>query len=74
MVRPRFPHQPCLGRLANTSVSALVLTRAVNPITKTNWEGTGVDPDVKVAAYQALDVASKLAADRIRNSPAGKQQ
>jgi len=25
MVRPRFPHQPCSGRLANTSVSALVL-------------------------------------------------
>ncbi|HUN24900.1 MAG TPA: S41 family peptidase [Steroidobacteraceae bacterium] len=34
----------------------------INPITKTNWEGTGVVPDVKVAAAQALDVAEKLAA------------
>ena len=31
--------------------------RAVNPITKTNWEGTGVEPDVKVPADQALHVA-----------------
>jgi C-terminal processing protease CtpA/Prc len=31
--------------------------RAINPITKTNWEGTGVEPDVKVPADQALHVA-----------------
>jgi C-terminal processing protease CtpA/Prc len=31
--------------------------RAINPITKTNWEGTGVEPDVKVPADQALRVA-----------------
>ena len=31
--------------------------RAINPITKTNWEGTGVTPDVAVPADQALIVA-----------------
>jgi hypothetical protein len=31
--------------------------RAENPITKTNWEGTGVAPDVAVAPDQALRVA-----------------
>lgn len=31
--------------------------RAINPITKTNWEGTGVEPDVKAPAGQALKVA-----------------
>ena len=31
--------------------------RAINPITKTNWEGTGVEPDVKVAADLALKTA-----------------
>ncbi len=31
--------------------------RAINPITKTNWEGTGVDPDVKVSAEEALEEA-----------------
>ncbi|HYC03647.1 MAG TPA: S41 family peptidase [Azospirillaceae bacterium] len=38
--------------------------RAINPITKTNWEGTGVEPDVKVPAAQALDAAlSRARAD-----------
>ncbi|MGH7595136.1 MAG: S41 family peptidase [bacterium] len=31
--------------------------RAINPITKTNWEGTGVTPDVETTAEQALKVA-----------------
>lgn len=31
--------------------------RAVNPITGTNWEGTGVEPDLKVAAEEALTAA-----------------
>jgi C-terminal processing protease CtpA/Prc len=31
--------------------------RAINPITKTNWEGTGVEPDIKVPKEQALKVA-----------------
>lgn len=31
--------------------------RAINPITKTNWEGTGVEPDVKVAKELALKTA-----------------
>lgn len=31
--------------------------RAINPITKTNWEGTGVSPDIAVPAARALKVA-----------------
>jgi hypothetical protein len=34
--------------------------RSVNPITETNWEGTGVTPDVKVPAAQALETAKNL--------------
>jgi hypothetical protein len=40
--------------------------RAINPITKTNWEGTGVEPDVKVPAGEALEMAKKMAAEQIR--------
>jgi len=31
--------------------------RSINPVTKTDWEGVGVAPDVPVAAKKALDVA-----------------
>jgi CubicO group peptidase (beta-lactamase class C family) len=41
--------------------------RAINPISKTNWEGTGVTPDIPISAEQALkaaqlDAMKKLAA------------
>ncbi len=39
--------------------------RAINPISKTNWEGTGVAPDVKVSAADALATAQKLAAEKL---------
>lgn len=35
--------------------------RSINPITKTNWEGVGVKPDVAVAASDALKVAHAAA-------------
>nr|WP_255719373.1 S41 family peptidase [Pelomonas sp. P8] len=31
--------------------------RAINPITKTNWEGVGVKPDVEAPAAQAQQTA-----------------
>ena len=39
--------------------------RAINPISKTNWEGTGVEPDVKVPAADALTTAQKLATEKL---------
>ncbi len=36
---------------------SLPFGRAVNPITGTNWEGTGVEPDIAVPASDALDAA-----------------
>jgi hypothetical protein len=39
--------------------------RAINPITQTNWEGTGVKPDVEVAADQALEKAHQLAVKKL---------
>jgi len=40
--------------------------RAINPITKTNWEGTGVEPDEKVPARQAFHVAHPQALESLR--------
>ena len=38
--------------------------RAINPITKTNWEGTGVEPDIKVAKELALKMAHLAALNK----------
>ena len=43
---------------ANLTVGIRVpYCRAVNPITHTNWEGKGVEPDIKVPQAKAFDVA-----------------
>jgi len=34
--------------------------RAINPVTKTNWEGTGVQPDVEISSDEALEKALDL--------------
>lgn len=39
--------------------------RAVNPVTKKNWEGVGVEPDVKVKADDALKVAYASALEKV---------
>jgi hypothetical protein len=39
--------------------------RAVNPFSKTDWEGVGVEPDVKVKAADALRAAEGLAKGRL---------
>ena len=36
---------------------SLPFGRAINPVTGTNWEGTGVAPDIAVPQGQALDIA-----------------
>lgn len=38
--------------------------RAINPYSKTNWEGTGVAPDVKVPAADALTTALRMISER----------
>jgi len=48
--------------------------RAINPITHTNWEGTGVEPDVRVTAADALTTAQKLAAEKLAAKPANQEK
>ncbi|HUQ06792.1 MAG TPA: S41 family peptidase [Kofleriaceae bacterium] len=67
---------PTMGaRLDDHFTIYVPFARAINPITKTNWEGTGVEPDVKVPADQALETATKLAAETLAKrarKPRGK--
>jgi len=39
--------------------------RAINPITNTNWEGTGVKPDIEVPASDALFIAQQKALEKL---------
>jgi hypothetical protein len=39
--------------------------RPINPVTKGDWEGKGVEPDVKISSADALTTAEKLAAEKL---------
>lgn len=43
--------------------------QSISPITHTDWEGTGVEPDFEVPASEALDEALRRARDLSRNHP-----
>jgi retinol-binding protein 3 len=47
-------------RVSDHFTMGVPFARAINPITKTNWEGTGVKPDVPVRADDALAVAQRI--------------
>ena len=54
-------HPGGMFRLSPNFGAFIPTGRAISPITKTNWEGTGVTPDVAVPAEQALVVARLMA-------------
>jgi hypothetical protein len=58
------------GERLSAHFSAFVPSgRAINPITKTNWEGTGVKPDVEVPADQAFAAAHLMALKKLAEKP-----
>uniref|UniRef100_A0AAU2V6E0 S41 family peptidase n=1 Tax=Streptomyces sp. NBC_00003 TaxID=2903608 RepID=A0AAU2V6E0_9ACTN len=57
---------PCRGWTVHPHLEATVpVGRAVNPVSSTNWEGTGVHPDIPCAAADSLDRAHALAVTRL---------
>lgn len=46
-------------------VAFVPIGRAINPVTNTNWEGTGVEPHVKVKKDKALVTAHTLAMEKL---------
>jgi hypothetical protein len=57
-------HPGGFERLSDHFGAFIPIGRAISPITKTNWEGTGVEPDIKVARDQALKTAYLLALNK----------
>lgn len=52
------------ARLNDHFAAFIPIARAVNPITKTNWEGTGVEPDIRVPKELALKTAYLMALNK----------
>lgn len=48
--------------------------RAINPISQTNWEGTGVEPDIKVPQEQALLTAHLTALQSLLKKAENEEQ
>ncbi len=48
--------------------------RAISPITKTNWEGTGVKPDIAVSKELALKTAYRMALEKIVTKTSDKNR
>lgn len=58
---------PVMGRpVGEHFIVGVPFARAINPITKTNWEGVGVEPDIKVPASDALATALRLLRENAR--------
>jgi hypothetical protein len=55
--------------IAPQFVLSVSYNRPINPISGTNWEGTGVKPDIVVPGVAALDAAQLDALDRLSKSP-----
>jgi hypothetical protein len=47
---------------------------AINPITKTNWEGVGVKPDIAVPQEEALKTARKIALEHLIDKATDDQE
>lgn len=58
-----------LSRLSDHLAAFIANGRAVNPVTKTNWEGVGVKPDVDVPAAEALREAHVRAIQKLMEKP-----
>jgi len=57
-------HPGDFERLTDHFGAFIPIGRAISPITKANWEGTGVEPDIKVPRDQALKTAYLLALNK----------
>jgi hypothetical protein len=63
---------PVSGHLvADYFMVGVPFAKSLDPVTKTNWEGTGVEPDVKVPATDALETAQKMALEKLQAAKKG---
>ncbi len=64
-------HPTDIIRVNEHFLMAMPVERPINPVSKTDWEGKGVTPDVPVKADDALATAEKLASEKISAASGG---
>lgn len=47
--------------LTDYFIVKMPVSRTINPVTGTNWEGTGIEPDIKIESGKAMEKAMQLA-------------
>ncbi len=62
-------HPVAMYRLSGHLYAAIPNSRSISPITHTNWEGTGVTPDIAAPPADALEVAKGLLQRQRDGSP-----
>lgn len=67
-------HPVSFVRLSDNFTLSVPIGRAINPITKTNWEGVGVKPDVEVSQEQALKTAHAMALKKVMEASTDEEQ
>ena len=59
-------HAGAFHRIDDHFGMGITETSAINPYSNHDWDGTGIEPDVKVIAADALETAKKLADKLLR--------
>ena len=62
------------ARLTDHFLAFIPRGQAINPVTKTNWEGTGVEPDINVSEADALKTAHATALQHLIKKTSDLQQ
>jgi len=60
-------HAGVFHRIDDHFGMGILEVRAINPFSNADWEGTGVEPDVKTSEATAFETAKKLAESRIKS-------
>lgn len=66
---------PTMARVVQKDyILRIPFARSINPVSKTNWEGTGVTPDIACPAAEAFDKAYAMAVEKLAAKAADPQR
>lgn len=67
-------HPTDMKIVQNDYILRVPFARAINPVSKTNWESTGITPDIAVPAAEAFDRAYVMAVEKLAAKAANPER